>query len=136
MITFRAATGQLDFAAFALETQDIPLLKLGEAKGVNKVYIWRRLHVADVAIQPNYNYPDPKYRDLVWGTKARRFVRALSHAIDRDQMNQAIYFGQGTPSQVTAHPSSRWYEKRFAEAHIRYDPDYARAIGRTRPCRR
>ncbi len=128
MITFRAATGQLDFAAFALETQDIPLLKLGEAKGVNKVYIWRRLHVADVAIQPNYNYPDPKYRDLVWGTKARRFVRALSHAIDRDQMNQAIYFGQGTPSQVTAHPSSRWYEKRFAEAHIRYDPDYAREL--------
>ena len=27
MIAFEAATGQLDFAAFTLKTQDIPLLK-------------------------------------------------------------------------------------------------------------
>jgi len=128
MITFQAATGQLDFAAFAMETQNIPLLKLGEAKGLNKVYIWRRLHVADVAIQPNYNHPDPKFRELVWGTGGRRLVRALSHAIDRGQMNDAIYFGRGTPSGVTVHSSSRWYEKRLAEAHLRHDPDYAREL--------
>ena len=128
MITFQAATGQLDFTSFTLETQNIPLLKLGEAKGANKVHIWRRIHVVDVAIQPNYNYDDLKYRDLVWGKGERRFVRALSHAIDRDQMNEVIYFGRGTPSQVTAHWSSRWYEKRFARAHIRYDPDYSRAL--------
>ncbi len=128
MITFQAATGQLDFTSFTLETQNIPLLKLGEAKGVNKVHIWRRLHVVDVAIQPNYNYDDPKYRKLLWGTGERRFIRALSHAIDRDQMNEVIYFGRGTPSQVTAHWSSRWYEKGFAEAHIRYDPDYSREL--------
>ncbi|MDE0226700.1 MAG: ABC transporter substrate-binding protein, partial [Gammaproteobacteria bacterium] len=128
MITFQAATGQLDFTSFTLETQNIPLLKLGEAKGLNKVHIWRRLHVVDVAIQPNYNYDDLKYRDLVWGKGERRFIRALSHAIDRDQMNEVIYFGQGTPSQVTAHWSSQWYEERFAKAHIRYDPDYSRAL--------
>ncbi len=128
MITFQAATGQLDFAAYALKTQDIPLLKLGETKGVNKVHIWRRVHVSDVAIQPNYNYPDPKYRALLWGRGERRFVRALSHAIDREQINEVVYFGRGAPSQVTAHPSSRWYEQRFADAHIRYDPDYARAL--------
>ena len=128
MITFQAATGQLDFAAYTLRTQDIPLLKLGEAKGVNKVYIWQRLHISDLAIQPNYNHDDPRYRELLWGGGERRFVRALSHAINRQQMNEAIYFGQGVPSQVTAHPSSRWYERRFAEAHLRYDPDYARAL--------
>ncbi len=128
MITFQAATGQLDFAAYALKTQDIPLLKLGETKGVNKVHIWRRVHVSDVAIQPNYNYPDPKYRALLWGRGERRFVRALSHAIDREQINEVVYFGRGAPSQVTAHPSSRWYEQRFADAHIRYDPDYARVL--------
>ena len=128
MITFQAATGQLDFAAFTLKTQDIPLLKLGEAKGVNKVHIWRRLHISDVALQANYNHDDPKFRALVWGTGERRFMRALSHAIDRDQMNKAIYFGRGIPSQVTAHPSSRWYEEEWANAHIRYDPDHAREL--------
>ena len=128
MITFQAATGQLDFTGHPLDTPNIPLLKLGERKGLNRVHIWRRLHVADVAIQPNYNFDDLKYRELVWGKGERRFIRALSHAIDRDQMNEVIYFGQGTPSQVTVHPSSRWYEKRFSQAHIRYDPDYARAL--------
>ncbi|MDE0450394.1 MAG: ABC transporter substrate-binding protein [Gammaproteobacteria bacterium] len=128
MITFQAATGQLDFTSFTLETQNIPLLKLGETKGANKVHIWRRIHVVDVAIQPNYNFDDLKYRDLVWGKGERRFIRALSHAIDRDQMNEVIYFGRGTPSQVTAHWSSRWYEERFAKSHIRYDPDYSREL--------
>ena len=128
MITFQAATGQLDFAAFTLKTQDIPLLKLGEVKGVNRVNIWRRLHISDVALQANYNYDDPKYRSLVWGKGERRFMRALSHAIDRDQINKAIYFGRGIPSQVTAHPTSRWYREEWANAHIRYDPDYAREL--------
>ena len=128
MITFQAATGQLDFTSFTLETQNIPLLKLGETKGANKVHIWRRIHVVDVAIQPNYNFDDLKYRDLVWGKGERRFIRALSHAIDRDQMNEVIYFGRGTPSQVTAHWSSRWYDERFAKSHIRYDPDYSRQL--------
>ena len=32
------------------------------------------------------------------------------------------------PSQVTAHWSSQWYDERFAKAHIRYDPDYSRAL--------
>ncbi len=128
MIAFQAATGQLDFAAFALKTQDIPLLKLGEVKGVNQVHVWRRLHISDVSIQPNYNFDDPKYRELLWGRGERRFIRALSHAIDREQMNEMIYFGRGVPSQVTAHPSSRWYEQRFAEAHARYDPEYARQL--------
>ena len=128
MITFQAATGQLDFAAFTLKTQDIPLLKLGEVKGVNKVHIWHRLHISDVALQANYNHDDPKFRELVWGQGERRFMRALSHAIDRDQMNKTIYFGRGIPSQVTAHPTSRWYQEDWAKAHIRYDPDYARAL--------
>ena len=125
MIAFQAATGQLDFAAFALKTEDIPLLKLGEVKGVNRVHVWTRLHISDVSIQPNYNYDDPKYRELLWGTGQRRFIRALSHAINRPQMNDVIYFGRGTPSQVTAHPTSRWHEERFQLAHTRYDPDYA-----------
>ena len=128
MITFQAATGQLDFAAFTLKTQDIPLLKLGEVKGVNRVNIWRRLHISDVALQANYNYDEPKYRNLVWGKGERRFMRALSHAIDRDQINKAIYFGRGIPSQVTAHPTSRWYREEWANAHIRHDPDYAREL--------
>ena len=125
LVTAMAATGQLDFAAFSLRTQDIPLLKLGERDGVAKVLIWTRLHISDVAIQPNYNYADKKLANLLWD---KRFRIALSHAINRDEMNDIIYFGRGVPSQVTVHPTSVFYDPANAARYANYDPDYANAL--------
>ena len=125
LVTAMAATGQLDFAAFSLRTQDIPLLKLGERNGVAKVLIWKRLHISDVAIQPNYNYADKRLANLLWD---RRFRIALSHAINRDEMNDIIYFGRGVPSQVTVHPTSVFYDPANAARYASYDPDYANAL--------
>ena len=125
IITAQASTGQLDFAAFALRTQDIPLLKLGERGGLINVHIWTRLHVSDVVIQLNFTHDDARLRALYWD---KRFRQALSHAINREEMNQIIYFGRGVPSQVTAHPSSSYYEQAFADAYIEYDAPKARAL--------
>ncbi len=125
IITAQASTGQLDFAAFAMRTQDIPLLKLGERSGFVNVHIWERLHVSDVVIQLNFNHADERLRALYWD---KRFRQALSHAINRDEMNQIIYFGRGVPSQVTAHPSSSYYEEAFAKAYTEYDPERSRAL--------
>ena len=125
VVTAKAATGQLDFAAYTLRTQDIPLLKLGERTGLVKVHVWNRLHASDVAIQFNYNYSEPKLRALYWDV---RFRKALSHAINREEMNDTIYFGRGAPQQVSMHPSSIWHDKDHALAHTRYDPDYANAL--------
>ena len=123
--TAKAATGQLDFAAFPLRTQDIPLLKLGERGGLIDVHIWTRLHASDVAIQPNYTHEDKRLRALYWD---KRFRHALSYAINRQEMNDVIYFGRGVPRQVTVHPTSVYYEPEFAFAHTRYDPDHSRAL--------
>ena len=125
VVTARAANGQLDYAAFDLRTQDIPLLKLGERGQLVKVHIWNRLHASDVAIQPNYNHPDDRLRQLY---QDKRFRQALSLAIDRDEMNKIIYFGRGVPRQVTAHPSSSYFEPWFATAYAQYDPQRARAL--------
>ena len=125
VVTSMAATGQLDFAASTLLTQDIPLLKLGERNGAIQVHIWTRLNGSDVVIVPNYNYADRKLRDLYWD---RRFRHALSYAINRPEMNEIIYFGRGVPRQVTVHPTSSFYEERFAKAHIQFDPDLARSL--------
>ena len=120
-----ASTAQVDFAAFALRTQDIPLLKLGERNGAIKVHIWQRLHSSDVAIQPNYNYDDERYRDLYWDI---RFRAALSHAINRDELNQIIYFGRGFPRQVTVHPTSSFYKEEWEKRYLEYRPEYSREL--------
>ena len=43
-------------------------------------------------------------------------------------MNEIIYFGRGTPRQVTAHPSSSYFEPPYAQAYTQYEPDRARAL--------
>ena len=123
--TAKASTGQLDFSAFALRTQDIPLLKLGERTGLINVYIWTRLHSSDVVLQFNFTHANERLRTLYWD---KRFRHALSYAINRQEMNEIIYFDLGTPRQVTVHPSSAYYEPEFAFAHANYDPARARAL--------
>ena len=125
VLTAMTSVGQLDFSSYEMRTQDIPLLKLGERTGAIKVHVWKRLHSSDVVIQPNFNHEDPRLRELYWDV---RFRIALSIAINRQEMNQIIYFGRGTPRQVTAHPSSVFYEPQFATIHTEYDPDRARAL--------
>ena len=121
----KASTGQLDFAAFTMPTQDIPLLKLGEQTHGITVNIWRRIHGSDVAIQFNFNHQSPKLSSLFWDV---RFRRALSLAIDRGEMNEIIYFGRGVPRQVTVIPESDYFEPRFASAYTQFDADAANQL--------
>lgn len=121
----KAATGQMDFAGSSLQTQDIPLYKVGEKPYGYRTLIWNRLHGVDVAIQLNMTVEDKQlakvFRDL-------RFRKALSLAINRREINEIVYFGQGTPRQTTVIPSSRFYEPEFSEAYIEYDPERAREL--------
>lgn len=121
----KASTGQLDFAGVRLPTQDIPLLKLGERGSGIKVNIWNRLHGSDLSIQANMNIADERKRALFNDV---RFRRALSMAINRDEMNEIIYFGRGTPRQVTVIPDSDYFEPEFATAYAGYDVDAANAL--------
>ncbi|MDD9957434.1 MAG: ABC transporter substrate-binding protein [Gammaproteobacteria bacterium] len=123
--TGQASTGQLDFSGVRMQTSEIPLLKLGERNSGIKVSIWNRIHGSDLSIQANLNYADEKKRKLFEDV---RFRRALSIAIDRDEMNEIIYFGRGTPRQVTVLPNSDYFEPEFASAYTQYDPAAANAL--------
>jgi peptide/nickel transport system substrate-binding protein len=118
----KVSTGQFDFAGFRLPTQDIPLLKLGERGGGIEVKIWHRLHGSDLALEMNFNHPDSGLSNLF---RDVRFRRALSLAINRDEMNKIIYFGHGTPRQVTVIPDSDYFEPEFATAYTHYDVEAA-----------
>ena len=121
----KAATGQFDFAGYSMPTDDIPLLKLGERTGIIQVKIWHRLHGSDLVLQPNYNQADPALKALYWD---RRFRIALSVALDRDEMNQIIYFGRGQPRQVTVIPTSDYFEAEFANAYTTHNPLLANSL--------
>jgi peptide/nickel transport system substrate-binding protein len=125
MMTAKACTGQATFAGIQTQTSDIPLFKRGEKKCGYRTLIWNRLHGVDVAIQPNLTAEDPSLRAIFQDV---RFRRALSLAIDREEINQTLYFGHATPRQTTVIPSSRFYEESFATAWTRHDPAEARRL--------
>ena len=125
VMSAKASTGQVDFAGNAMKTTTIPLFKSYEKRNGYKTYIWHRLHGVDVVIQPNLTHEDPELRKLF---QEYKFRKALSVAINRNEMNSIIYFDLGTPRQATMIPSSKFYEKSFANAAIEYDPDEARRL--------
>lgn len=116
--TAKASTGQVDFAGIGMNTQDFPLFKIGELNGAIKTLQWNRLHGSDVLIQPNLNCEQPEYRQLFNDV---RFRRALSLSINRQELNDIIYFGRGTPRQATVIPSSRFFDKDAEQAYADFN---------------
>ncbi len=71
---------------------------------------------------PNLNHRNPRVRELIAN---RDFRIALSHAIDRDAINEIGYFGIGEPRQVSPPRSSEFYWEEFSTAYTEYDPGKA-----------
>jgi peptide/nickel transport system substrate-binding protein len=76
-------------------------------------------------IAPNLNHKDPVLRKLL---EDRRFRIALSHAMNRDAINEIAYFGIGTPRQIAPPPMSDYYSESYAKAYTRFDPDLANRL--------
>ena len=125
VIAARTSTGQVHFSGNGIETQDIPLFKVGEKPNNYRTLIWNRLHGVDVVIQPNLTHDDPELRAIF---NDFRFRRALSLAINREEINTVVYFGRATPRQTHVIPSSMFYDVTQARAHIEHDPDTARRL--------
>ena len=71
------------------------------------------------------NSPDPALRELFQDV---RFRRALSLAINRQEINDICYFGLGVPRQATILPSVSFYKKEWGEAYAEHDPDKANRL--------
>ena len=121
----KAATGQVDFAGRQFKTADIPLFKRFEQDNGYATYLWPRPYGSDVALMVNMTHPDERLRRIFQDV---RFRRALSLAIDRAEINDIAYYGQGIPRQLTVVSSSRYFEPAFAAAWAKHDPQGARAL--------
>ncbi len=115
----KIVAGEVDLAGLNTELRNLVLYKEGEESGDYRVIFWSRVQGVDVAYQPNQTYK----KDLVLGELFRdvRFRRALSLAIDREDINEALYLGLAVPRQTTVIPQSKYYEKEFGEAYAEFN---------------
>lgn len=70
----------------------------------------------------NLTHKDPALREIF---QNKDFRIALSHAIDRQEIIDVIFVGQGEPYQAAPRPSSPLYNEQLAKQYTEFDPDLA-----------
>uniref|UniRef100_A0A540VHJ1 Solute-binding protein family 5 domain-containing protein n=2 Tax=Litorilinea aerophila TaxID=1204385 RepID=A0A540VHJ1_9CHLR len=79
----------------------------------------------EYAIMFNFTVEDPVLREIFWDP---RFRQAMSLAINREEINQLVYFGLATPSQAAPTPNSLYYEPWMTDYYAEYDPERANQL--------
>ncbi len=79
-------------------------------------------HNNEMNIGLNLTHDDPVKREVF---QNRNFRVALSHAIDRDEMNDILYAGSTRGWQPAPPPQASFYHERLATQYLEYDPALA-----------
>lgn len=117
-------SGELTLEGLTTDLRNYPLYRSYEEIGQFRTLLWDSGNNTDVLYMVNMTHRDPVLRQIFQDV---RFRRALSLAINRDEINDVIYFGQAVPIQATI-LESPFFEPEFATAHIEYDPDEANRL--------
>ncbi|HOQ67106.1 MAG TPA: ABC transporter substrate-binding protein [Candidatus Atribacteria bacterium] len=127
MIIMKAIAGELDFQTRWLETQysSYPLLMENRTKGDYRILKWMSRQGSVAAINVNQNCKDPEIGPIL---QDRRFRIALSLSINRDELNELVFYGLGVPSQPALNSCSPLYDESVATKYTEYDPEKANEL--------
>jgi peptide/nickel transport system substrate-binding protein len=118
IIPSKTGAGESDLQARYLRFDNYTFLKQSEERNGFKVNLWRTGPGSQLALYPNLNVTDEVWRSL---NRDLRFRRALSLAVDRHEINQAIYFGLALEGQNTVLPESPLYRPEYRSAWATFD---------------
>lgn len=127
LIPAKTGAGESDLQARYIRMDNYPFLKEAEQTGSGKlkVSLWQTGSGSHMALFPNLTVEDPVWRKLF---RDVRFRRALSLAINRDEINQAIYFGLALPAGDTVLPESSLFDEKRSRLWANFDPEQANKL--------
>ncbi len=125
LIAAKAGTGEVDLQARSLAFNNLTFLRENEKDGKFDTFLWRIAKGAHVALFPNLNVADP-----VWSQMMRdvRFRRALSLGVDRESINESLFFGLALTGNNTLLPDSPLFREEYQKQWAEFDPDMANEI--------
>jgi peptide/nickel transport system substrate-binding protein len=82
--------------------------------------MWSNASASAMTFMPNQSYSDPKYRELF---QTLDFRIALSHAIDRDLINEIAFLGQAVPRTISVIDASPYFAEDIVNIYGEFDPD-------------
>ena len=118
IIPAKTGAGESDLQARYLRFDNYTFLKNSSERNKYSVRLWRTGPGSQLALYPNLNVNDETWRTLM---RDLRFRRALSLAVNRHEINQAIYFGLAIEGQNTVLPQSPLYEPESRSASANFD---------------
>ncbi|MFW6270441.1 MAG: ABC transporter substrate-binding protein [Bacillota bacterium] len=118
-------SGEIDFSSRNVDIRNYPMYRKYEEDGEFRTVLWDNALGSDVLYQFNMTHEDSGLREVFQNDK---FRKAMSLAIDRDEINETIYFGKAEPRQFTVLPTSKYYESEFGEAYAEYNPEEAKKL--------
>ncbi len=126
LIAVAAANGELSMQERHIRYEDHTLLVGGAAQHGYEVYHWKPSTQSLFTVFPNLNRridperPETRLKHQVLNDV--RFRRALSLAINRRDIIEAEFNGQGEPSQISPPPDSPYHHAGLAHAFVAHDP--------------
>jgi peptide/nickel transport system substrate-binding protein len=125
LIPAKVAGGEVDLQGAYLGFSNYTFLKEAEERGDYKVLRWLGTKGARVALYPDLNVQDATLRELF---READFRRALSVAIDREDINNTIFYGVARPSNNTVLPDSELFREEYQTKWTEYDPELANQL--------
>jgi peptide/nickel transport system substrate-binding protein len=125
LVPIKTGAGETDLQSRGLFFKHYTFLKDSEERSNLRTHLWQTARGAHLAIYPNLNAKDEVWRELF---RDVRFRRALSMAIDREEINQIMYFGLAIGGQNSVLPQSPLYRPEFRERWAEYAPEKAGAL--------
>jgi peptide/nickel transport system substrate-binding protein len=122
VINLRALAGEYDLQERHLDLAKVPVFLENQQKSGYKLYLDPGDYGGDMIIKFNLSYEaDPEIAKWMNTTD---FRRALSLAIDRDQINETFWLGTGTPGSVVPVDSNKYnpgpqYRKLWATLDVK-----------------
>lgn len=122
LIPAKAGLGEADLQARHLSMRDYAFLRRSAKNSGAEVRLWELGSGSQLALYPNLNTNDKEWRALFRDVRLRR---ALSLAVDREEINQIIYIGLATPSNNTIMSRSVLFKPDYATRWAQHEPKLA-----------
>jgi len=116
--------GELDYAGpHTVSMAYYPLYKENEPGNTYIVGDYLSCMTDRYFLVPQHTLPEePVLQEII---RHPNFVKALSVAIDREEINESLFFGLARMGQMCPMPNSKYFKEKYATAWAQYDPALA-----------
>ncbi|MFW6256720.1 MAG: ABC transporter substrate-binding protein [Bacillota bacterium] len=120
-------SGEIDYISAFLSFADYPTIKKNEDEGDYNAWIGDSLWASRVTLSFQQQPVDDEDMWEILGDK--RFRQALSLAIDRSEIKELVFMGQGEERALAYNPGTvETFKEEWAEAYADYDPERAKEL--------